>query len=191
MSKLREDSANVEAAQAVASFTGLVGLVTGAWANVVAERVMNTAPDSSAGEAGYYGIQKSDPGSENADNLEEENLNIDYYALSATSKVPIELSSIQARELASSYGVPNIPDFEVSVENRDIIEHQNAWAEIWLILKFILVIALSAFHMRLARHVRVFAADANSHTQRYFRIINEVPTLIMIAVVILVIVKPF
>ena len=66
----------------------------------------------------------------------------------------------------------------------------DAWAEIWFVLKFGLVIALTAFHMVLARHVRVFAADANTHTQRYFRIINEVPTLIMIAVVILVIVKP-
>ncbi len=67
----------------------------------------------------------------------------------------------------------------------------DAWTEIWFHLKAVLVIGLSVFHMALARHVRIFAADENGHSQRYFRIINEVPTLIMIAVVILVIVKPF
>ena len=67
----------------------------------------------------------------------------------------------------------------------------DAWAEWWFVVKFGLVIGLSVFHMMLARHVRMFAADANANSQRYFRIINEVPTVIMIAVVILVIVKPF
>ncbi len=67
----------------------------------------------------------------------------------------------------------------------------NAWAEWWFIIKIVLVIGLSAFHMMLAGHVRKFAVDENSHPQRYFRMINEVPTLIMIAVVVLVIIKPF
>ena len=67
----------------------------------------------------------------------------------------------------------------------------DAWTEWWFLLKILLVIGLSAFHMMLARHVREFAVDGNRSSQRYFRIINEVPTLIMIGVVILVIVKPF
>jgi putative membrane protein len=36
-----------------------------------------------------------------------------------------------------------------------------------------------------------FAADRNTHSQRFFRIINEIPTLLMIGIVIMVIVKPF
>ena len=43
----------------------------------------------------------------------------------------------------------------------------------------------------LARHVKAFAADRNTRPERYFRILNEVPTLLMIGIVILVIVKPF
>jgi protoporphyrinogen IX oxidase len=43
----------------------------------------------------------------------------------------------------------------------------------------------------LARYTRDFAADRNRHSQRFFRIINEVPTVLMIAIVILAIVKPF
>ena len=68
---------------------------------------------------------------------------------------------------------------------------QAVWADGWFIAKFALVIALSAFHMALAKWVRLFAADANQHRARFYRFANEVPTLIMIAVVVLVIVKPF
>lgn len=67
----------------------------------------------------------------------------------------------------------------------------DVWSEAWFMAKMALVIGLSAFHMALAKWVRLFAADANGHEARFYRIVNEVPTLIMIAVVILVIVKPF
>jgi putative membrane protein len=41
------------------------------------------------------------------------------------------------------------------------------------------------------RYVRDFAADRNQRSQRFYRIVNEVPTLLMIGIVILVVVKPF
>jgi protoporphyrinogen IX oxidase len=41
------------------------------------------------------------------------------------------------------------------------------------------------------RHLRDFARDRNRHSQRYFRILNEVPTVLMIAIVVMVIVRPF
>lgn len=62
---------------------------------------------------------------------------------------------------------------------------------IWFWLKLALVVGLSAVHLMLAGHVRRFAEDRNEKPGHYFRIINEVPTVIMIAVVILVVVKPF
>lgn len=65
------------------------------------------------------------------------------------------------------------------------------WWQGWFHAKFAMVIALSAVHGHLAKHVRLFAADANVKSGRYFRVVNEVPTLLMIAIVILVIVKPF
>lgn len=61
----------------------------------------------------------------------------------------------------------------------------------WLHAKLVVVFLLSGFHGRLARHVRAFALDENKHSSRYFRIINEVPTLAMVAIVILVVMKPF
>jgi len=61
----------------------------------------------------------------------------------------------------------------------------------WFHAKFLLVLIMSALHGFLARYVKDFAADRNQRSQRFYRIINEVPTALMIGIVILVIVKPF
>jgi protoporphyrinogen IX oxidase len=61
----------------------------------------------------------------------------------------------------------------------------------WLQTKVVLVLVMSALHGYLARCTRAFAADRNRHSEKFYRILNEVPTLLMIAIVILVIVKPF
>ncbi len=61
----------------------------------------------------------------------------------------------------------------------------------WLHAKFALVLILSGLHGYFARIVRVFAADANHKSARYYRILNEIPTVVMILIVILVVVKPF
>ena len=50
---------------------------------------------------------------------------------------------------------------------------------------------MSGMHGFFVRWVRDFAADRNQHTQQFFRIINEVPTILMIGIVLLVVVKPF
>jgi protoporphyrinogen IX oxidase len=54
-----------------------------------------------------------------------------------------------------------------------------------------LVLIMTGFHGWFAGMVRAFAEDRNTRPQRFYRIINEVPTVLMILVVILVIVKPF
>jgi protoporphyrinogen IX oxidase len=61
----------------------------------------------------------------------------------------------------------------------------------WLQTKVVLVLIMSALHGVLVRWVRDFGQDRNQHSQRFYRIINEVPTLLLIAIVILVVVKPF
>ena len=61
----------------------------------------------------------------------------------------------------------------------------------WLHLKLAMVLLLSACHGILAKYTRLFAQDKNTKPQKFFRIINEVPTVLMIVIVIAVIVKPF
>lgn len=61
----------------------------------------------------------------------------------------------------------------------------------WMQAKFALVIVMSAIHGFLVGRVRDFGADRNSYSQKFYRIINEVPAILIILIVILVIVKPF
>ncbi len=61
----------------------------------------------------------------------------------------------------------------------------------WLHAKLALVVVLSGVHGFFAARVRDFAEDRNTRPRRFYRIVNEVPTLIMIAIVVLVVVKPF
>ncbi|MEX0751883.1 MAG: protoporphyrinogen oxidase HemJ [Xanthobacteraceae bacterium] len=61
----------------------------------------------------------------------------------------------------------------------------------WLHVKLALVLALTVTHMFFARWVKQFAADRNRHPQKFYRFANEIPTALMIAIVILTIVKPF
>jgi len=65
------------------------------------------------------------------------------------------------------------------------------WGQGWLYGKLVLVLGLQLIHAGLSRWRRDFAADANRHSQRFFRIVNEIPTLLLIGIVILVVVKPF
>jgi len=61
----------------------------------------------------------------------------------------------------------------------------------WLHVKLLLVLGMTAVHVQLERCRMAFARDRNSRSGRYFRILNEVPTFLMIAIVILVVAKPF
>lgn len=65
-----------------------------------------------------------------------------------------------------------------------------AWTMGWLYAKLAGVVGLVAAHFYLASCVADFAHDNNRHSERFYRIINEVPTALMIGIVIFVIVKP-
>ena len=64
------------------------------------------------------------------------------------------------------------------------------WAAGWIHLKLVLVLGLLVLHMLFARWRRDFDNDANTRSPRFYRIVNEVPTAILILVVILAVVKP-
>ncbi len=65
------------------------------------------------------------------------------------------------------------------------------WSMGWIYIKLIGVAALTLFHHLLARWQREFAADANRRRARTYRFLNEIPTLLLILIVIMVVVKPF
>ena len=61
----------------------------------------------------------------------------------------------------------------------------------WLHAKLVLVLGLSALHGMMAGAVRRFAEDRNTRSAKYYRVLNEVPTVGLVLIVILVVVKPF
>ncbi|WP_156861548.1 protoporphyrinogen oxidase HemJ [Casimicrobium huifangae] len=61
----------------------------------------------------------------------------------------------------------------------------------WLHAKLTLVLLLVAYHALCWKHLRAFRDDRNTHSDRYFRIINELPVFLLFGIVIFVVVKPF
>ncbi len=67
----------------------------------------------------------------------------------------------------------------------------NFWLEGWFVVKLLLLVLLSAQHMFCAVWVKEFARGERKRSARFFRIVNEIPTVIMVLVVILVVTQPF
>ena len=67
----------------------------------------------------------------------------------------------------------------------------DLWDQGWFHAKLALLVAMQLVHAAYARWRRHFAADANRHPARIYRIANEIPTVLMIAIVVLAVVKPF
>ena len=66
----------------------------------------------------------------------------------------------------------------------------SVFLEFWMQLKTVLVIILTFYHFLLGKYLGDFAIEKNSKSSKHFRIINEVPTIILIVVVFLVVFKP-
>jgi len=66
------------------------------------------------------------------------------------------------------------------------------WAgDHWFHIKLVLVVAMSVYHLVLARWRKDFEADVNERSARFYRFMNEVPTLLMIGIVVMVTIRPF
>lgn len=65
------------------------------------------------------------------------------------------------------------------------------WHLGWMYVKLAAVLALTIFHHLLARWRKAFAADRDRHGARFYRLVNEIPTLLLILIVVMVVVKPF
>jgi putative membrane protein len=72
-----------------------------------------------------------------------------------------------------------------------LIWQGDHWREGWLHGKLLLLLGMQIVHGALARWRRAFATDANIHSDRFYRFVNEVPTLLLVGIVILAVVKPF
>jgi putative membrane protein len=66
----------------------------------------------------------------------------------------------------------------------------SVFSELWMQIKIILVSILTYYHFLLGKYLNEFARNNNSKSSKFFRIINEIPTIILIVVVFVVVFKP-
>ena len=66
----------------------------------------------------------------------------------------------------------------------------SVFSELWMQIKTAAVLVLTYYHFSLGRYLNEFAIDDNKKTSKFFRIYNEIPTIILIVVIFLVVFKP-
>jgi putative membrane protein len=112
-----------------------------------------------------------------------------YHASAETGSVQSETFKVMERRLLKAIMTPAM--IVSWLAGLWLAWYASLFGAGWFHAKLALVLAMSGAHGLLARHVRLFAADLNEKKPVYFRVLNEVPTLFMVGIVILVIVKPF
>ena len=112
-----------------------------------------------------------------------------YHAAAISGSEQSETFKVMERRL---YKFIMIPAMIVAWVIGIVLVFEGQWfASGWFVTKFILVIALTMVHGLLGHWTSEFSYDRNRHPQKFFRIVNEIPTVLMIAIVILATVKPF
>lgn len=114
------------------------------------------------------------------------------YVYHTTAKVGSELSEtlkIMERRLLRAIMYPAMVTSVIF--GTFLLFEIEAWDQIWLHIKLACVFGLIVFHFTLAKYRIDFLEDRNQKSEKFYRMINEVPTLLMMILVIMVIVKPF
>ena len=66
----------------------------------------------------------------------------------------------------------------------------TVFQELWMQIKTVAILLLTHYHFYLGKHLRLFSSGENSKSSRFFRIINEIPTILLIVIVFVVVFKP-
>jgi putative membrane protein len=112
-----------------------------------------------------------------------------YHAMSTPGSEQSETFKVMERRLLRYIMLPSLIVSWLAGLALAIEAHW--FGTLWFEIKFALVLAMSGLHGIMGRWTRDFAADRNRYSHKFFRVVNEIPTVLMIAIVILVTVKPF
>ena len=112
-----------------------------------------------------------------------------YHADSETGSAQSETFKIMERRLLKAIMTPSM--LASWVFGLWLMVLIAAWQDGWFHLKLLMVILMTAYHIFAAVWVNEFARDERKRSQRFFRLVNEIPAVLMVVIVIAVIVKPF
>ncbi len=112
-----------------------------------------------------------------------------YHADTAPGSAPSELFKIMERRLLDAIATPAmVVTWAAGIA---LASTAGLWGEGWLHIKLLSVVLLTAMHGLLARDVRRFAADERPHPAKWYRIANEVPTVLFLVIVVMAVVRPW
>jgi protoporphyrinogen IX oxidase len=114
-----------------------------------------------------------------------------YYYHSETAPGSSDSERFKVMEARLLQIIVNPAMIAVWVLGLTLAEISGAYLQTWLMVKFSLVVALSAVHGLFARWRKDFLADRRLRGRRFYALWNEVPAVLMVAIVILAVVKPF
>ena len=111
-----------------------------------------------------------------------------YHAEAPVPSATSETFKVMERRLLKAIVNPSM--IVVFITGPLLAYETGYWQAPWLQIKFVLALGLGALHGYFARCVKIFAVDENRRSPRFFRVVNEVPTVLMVLIVVLVVVKP-
>jgi putative membrane protein len=114
-----------------------------------------------------------------------------YHCDAAPGSAVSETFKIMERRLAAAIMAPAAILTWVLGLGLAHITGQFQAPQTWFLVKIVAVLALTGFHILLLRHKNAFASDRRIKPARYYRMINEVPTVLLIVIVVMAVVKPF
>lgn len=112
-----------------------------------------------------------------------------YHADSETGSQQSETFKIMERRLLKGIMTPAM--IATWVFGLWLMVLLEAWQEGWFAAKFFLIVLLTGYHGACSKWVKEFALDERNRKPKFFRMVNEIPVVMMIFIVILVVVKPF
>ena len=112
-----------------------------------------------------------------------------YHAEAAKGSETSETFKVMERRLLKAIVNPSM--ILVFLTGFTLVYLTGDWQDGWWQAKFVLVLVLTGLHGYFARCVRSFADDRNEQPARFYRFLNEAPTILMIFIVVLAVVKPF
>jgi protoporphyrinogen IX oxidase len=112
-----------------------------------------------------------------------------YHAEAARGSEASETFKVMERRLLKAIVNPSM--ILVFLTGFTLVYLTGDWRDGWWQAKFILVLGVAGLHGYFARCVRSFAEDRNERPARFYRFLNEAPTILMVFIVVLAVVKPF
>jgi putative membrane protein len=112
-----------------------------------------------------------------------------YHAQAEATGEPAETFKVMERRLLKAIMNPSM--IVAWVLGLALALHIGAFAQGWFHAKLLLVVVMSVLHMAMGKWRKDFEANRNKHDHKFYRIMNEVPTVALVLVIVLVKAKPF